>query len=261
VLDYPDSESDLEEVVLKLQEEPFEVENGVVTAALFTNVLFNLAYSPASLIYIPRLIESAKSDDFGFFNKISAGVGGGIAFGMHLAVQCSEEMPFHSEETFETYDAMVPTAFREELSGANYLDFCKWFQVDAADEIENRAVTSDVKTLVVAGEFDPITPPAFAELVAADLGSSADLVVIENESHGAGVVGCGAEVVRNFLDAPGDSLQNGCLKSLPELTFAGEPDIQSRRFAEAQLHFITEDPTPEELSQSLEDLRRRLNHR
>ena len=260
-VNFPDSETDLETVVLKLQAKPYESDEGIVTASLFTNVLFNLAYSPSTLVFIPRLIERAKTNDYGFFTQLAAGTGGGIAFGMHLAVQCAEEMPFHTEETFAEYDAMVPEAFRSELSGESYLDYCRWFDVDAAAAVENEAVKSDVLSLIVTGEFDPITPPAFAELVASDLGSSAKLVVIENESHGAGVAGCGAEVVRNFLNDPDAALQNGCLKSVPGLEFAGQSGSQSQRFREQPLRFVTSTPSAEVLERSLEDLHRRLNYR
>ncbi|NIT65351.1 MAG: alpha/beta hydrolase, partial [Gemmatimonadetes bacterium] len=49
---------------------------------------------------------------------------------------------------------------------------CELWQSGAADPVENQAVSSDIPTLVLGGEFDPITPPQYGRQAAATLPNS-----------------------------------------------------------------------------------------
>jgi hypothetical protein len=65
--------------------------------------------------------------------------------------------------------------------------------------VENQPVRSDVPALVLAGEFDPITPPAWGEMVAANLQNSAFLV-FPGEGHGVSLSECGRSAAITFLN-------------------------------------------------------------
>ena len=64
-------------------------------------------------------------------------------------------------------------------------------------------VASAVPTLLLSGEFDPITPPPWADLAAETL-SRSHTVVVPMGGHGVGLdTRCGRALVGAFLDAPG----------------------------------------------------------
>jgi pimeloyl-ACP methyl ester carboxylesterase len=98
------------------------------------------------------------------------------SYGMYYSIQCSEEIPFADETVPATPVAdalpMLPV-IRDYFEVDSLLRaVCAEWPVDAPNPIENQPVTSDVPTLIVDGEFDPITSPANAELIADGLSNS-----------------------------------------------------------------------------------------
>ena len=68
--------------------------------------------------------------------------------------------------------------------------------------MENEPVASDIPTLVLAGEYDPITPPAWGELASNGLENS---FFLEFPGLGHGVSlegGCPLGIILAFLDEP-----------------------------------------------------------
>ena len=71
-----------------------------------------------------------------------------------------------------------------------------------AAPLETRSVRSRIPTLVLAGGFDPITPPAWAAEAASTL-RNATTVEFDPLSHGVSSgQGCPAQIATAFLDDP-----------------------------------------------------------
>ena len=258
---YPDPESQLLTVVQALQDEPQALDL-FIDGEVFANFLFQLMYSPFGVEIVPLLIDQAANEDFEFFERLATATGEAEAtsqfsFAMHLSLQCKEEIPFSSAAEYDAFDAEVPQALRAVLTGNEYLEFCEYWAVDPADAIENEPVESDIPTLVIAGRFDPITPPAFAEAAAASL-SNSQYVYIENESHGASGSPCASMMISQFFNAPGEDVSTACLSELSALDW----EIQSWRTdlnlpRARQIHMRTTEPSDSEIERLSEDLRRR----
>ena len=82
-----------------------------------------------------------------------------VSSGMYISVQCTEDAPFVSEE-----DAEAALAAHPDIRGAFFepqlsAESCEIWDAPLADEVEDEAVESDVPALVLAGAYDPITPP------------------------------------------------------------------------------------------------------
>jgi hypothetical protein len=78
--------------------------------------------------------------------------------------------------------------------------------------------------LLLSGDFDPITPPEYAETMLADL-PNAKHVVFSLGSHGQAVsTECGNRIIRGFLDAPGSTLDTTCA-TVPVPHFTTDQDI------------------------------------
>ena len=82
-----------------------------------------------------------------------------------------------------------------------------------ADPIESEAVASDIPTLLLSGQFDPTTPPKWADLAAETLSNSYTFV-IPMAGHGVGIdTPCGRELMWYFLHRPDQSPDSSCLTS------------------------------------------------
>jgi len=71
---------------------------------------------------------------------------------------------------------------------------------------------SDIPTLLLSGEADPVTPPADAERAARGLAHHRHLV-LSGEGHGQVATGCVPKLMAEFLDtAAAERLDAACLE-------------------------------------------------
>ena len=81
------------------------------------------------------------------------------------------------------------------------------------DPNEREAVASDIPTLLLSGQFDPTTPPRWADLAAETLSNSYTFV-IPMAGHGVGIdTQCGRKLVESFLYWPDQRPDSSCLMS------------------------------------------------
>ena len=78
---------------------------------------------------------------------------------------------------------------------------------------------SDIPTLVLSGEFDPITPPAWGDAVMPGL-SRAKHIVATGQGHGIFARGCVPKLVLEFVEAPDPAaVDAGCVDHLDAYPF------------------------------------------
>lgn len=124
-----------------------------------------------------------------------------FAWGMRFSVWCSEALPFSKRSRL---DAPGPALGGYE-SAAIAPEICEAWGVPPRDERVVDPVRSDVPTLILAGEFDPFTPPIWAELAAQTLPNSL-VAIARGDSHSPtqqwGGDGCAMALVADFIAAP-----------------------------------------------------------
>ena len=86
-------------------------------------------------------------------------------------------------------------------------------------------VTSDKPVLLLSGELDPVTPPAWADDAKKTLSHSAHFTV-PGVGHGASAVGCVPKLISDFLDKGAvEGLDGACVAKQKRppffVTFAG----------------------------------------
>ena len=79
------------------------------------------------------------------------------------------------------------------LSQESSLKICEAWDVPPAEPTTNEAVSSDIPTLILAGQLDPITPPSYGELAAQTLPNSTFLL-FPNVGHGVSGNLCGMDI-------------------------------------------------------------------
>ncbi|MCB0132726.1 MAG: alpha/beta hydrolase, partial [Caldilineaceae bacterium] len=90
----------------------------------------------------------------------------------------------------------------------------------------NEPVSSELPTLLLSGEYDPITPPAFAATAAETLPNSVNLV-LPGAGHGVAfaVDECMDEIVMDFLADPQSRPDTSCLATRPAVEYAAADSV------------------------------------
>jgi pimeloyl-ACP methyl ester carboxylesterase len=237
---YPNLKTTFYDTVAQLNEEKIilplnnfltgETYNGYFGGDDLVGVLFQSLYATEIIPDLPKLIYDVNQ---GETSNLSALLSSFllntefVSIGMQFSVQCNEE------NSFTTQDAVVAaSAAHPELAGIfDYspnlgvltLSICDVWGAGTADPIENEPVTSDIPTLILAGEYDPITPPAWGQLVQENL-PKAYYYEFPGTGHGVSLSGdCAIAVVESFLAEPINEPDTTCLADVgsPHFTVAG----------------------------------------
>jgi pimeloyl-ACP methyl ester carboxylesterase len=159
-----------------------------------------LSYHPNSVALIPLLVHEAANGNYAplasQFLMISETIGDALSIGMHNAVVCTEDLPFVDKEAIGR-EALEHTYIGAVQSDA--LDaICSVWPRGIMDADFKTPVVSDVPVLLLSGEADPITPPYFADQVAATLGNVRHLTGAR-QGHGQVLRGCMPDIIGRFI--------------------------------------------------------------
>lgn len=218
---YPNLEATFYRVVDELDANPLllELEGGPawIRGGDFMNAIFLGMYPADAIPWLPRWIDEAGRGDhssllWAYEGNLNAG---GRSEGVFYSLQCREEVPFASQPGESTeFASGVPPKILEWFGNAADIAMCRSWKAGVADHVENQPVTSDVPALVLEGRYDPITPPAWGEMVAATLSRS---FYYEFPTTGHGVMRsdrCALEIGLQFLDDPTTEPDASCLENL-----------------------------------------------
>jgi hypothetical protein len=147
----------------------------VATGDILVASLFQALYSAEIIPALPKMIYDTAAGDYQLLSLLTSNAISQqefISHGMNTSVQCHEEVIFDTPEDADA--AVAPFPELVDYFGDTTLDFalCDLWEAGSAADVENEPVSSDIPTLVLAGEYDPITPPAFGLLAAETLPNS-----------------------------------------------------------------------------------------
>jgi pimeloyl-ACP methyl ester carboxylesterase len=186
--------------------------------------VYDLLYWPDDIADLPKVIyEIAEGDWETFSRKVRFGqfLHDDLSEGLYYSVECVEEAPFGSPQDVTAVNAAVKPRLSQAMNNTNFYKDCAAWDVAPAAAIENQAVVSDIPTLILSGEHDPITPPAWGFSAAENL-SRAQYLVFPGAAHGVlGSSGCTFRVLEAFLSAPEEPVEASCVAELPTL-FGGD---------------------------------------
>jgi hypothetical protein len=130
-------------------------------------------------------------------------------------VLCSEDQDYTLDDVI--LDGVPPQVIEAFLPWAEgYLELCPVLDVEQLDTFVDDPVVSDVPTLLLSGQFDPITPPVNAALAAETLSNSYNYV-FPGSGHGVFLSNlCGTNIVLDFLEDPTQEPDASCIDSLAD---------------------------------------------
>ena len=178
--------------------QPDEIEFGSDEIA---GALRMLSYNPTTVALIPLLIDEAVNGNFqplaAQFAMIADNMSDVMAIGMHNAVVCSEDFPDFNREGVSR-DELLATYIGPLMLDA--LDaICSVWPKGVVDENFKSPVATNVPVLLLSGEADPITPPAYGDLAAVDMENALHLTG-PKQGHGQAIVGCMPRIIGDFVD-------------------------------------------------------------
>lgn len=237
---YPDLETRLFETAALLNENPITVDafnaftgeqyRAVVDGDGLINAVFQGLYSEEIIPLLPQMIVNTENGDYdllALFSSLTITNLELLSRGVYYAVQCNEEVVFETEEEIRTAVSQYPdlVSYFGDVSGL--FDVCNTWPSGAAAAVENEPVVSDIPTFIVAGEYDPITPPAWGELAASTL-SNSYFFEFPGVGHGASVSDdCPASMTRAFLNEPTSEPNSNCIATMTPPDFAVAFDVDN----------------------------------
>lgn len=187
--------------------------------------LYEALYSPIHDL-IPLIVDRADRGDFtlvaDFLLPLSL-FDTTMAEGMYFAVVCAERGDTNPDAA--DYSQLNPRLANEERASAKAeVELCKEWGIQLLPREQLELVQSDKPVLLLSGDFDPITPPQYAERLLARLPNSQH-VIFPLGSHGQGVTSlCGNQIITSFLDNPTAKVDGSCAKvAVPN--FLTEADV------------------------------------
>jgi pimeloyl-ACP methyl ester carboxylesterase len=168
----------------------------------FAGALRLLLYSPEAQALVPLFLRQAAAGDWvPFAAQVALSVRQTtemLALGMHNSVVCTEDAPFYRDDPAQR--AAVARSYLGGIADAAIVDMCKDWPRGPIKQGFKEPVASDVPVLLLSGELDPITPPAYAARAAATLSRSRQLVA-PGQGHTVLGRGCIPRLAAEFLDA------------------------------------------------------------
>jgi pimeloyl-ACP methyl ester carboxylesterase len=169
---------------------------------LFAEAFRNVLYTPEGSAQAPKLIHQLVNgdDNLGLTETALAGrtiLGGErLAAGFFLSVTCAEDVPYLSPNA----DAMAAATFGGNYRLVEQRAACKEWPRGMVSSAHREPTKSTIPTLLLSGEFDPVTPPSGGDEVVRYL-SNGRHVVIRNNGHPIGnAEKCIGMMIGQFLD-------------------------------------------------------------
>lgn len=171
-------------------------------------------YHPDTIAILPPLLHQAYADNnFAPLARnaaeLEAMMQNMFATAMHNSVVCTEDVPFYD------WGAVTKTDYSATYMGGEFIEIfkiiCDIWPQGVMDEDFKQPLETNIPVLVFSGEFDPITPPAYAEDIMPGL-KSAKHFVLNGQAHGVSTTGCAPTMIAKFIDEVSvENLDGKCL--------------------------------------------------
>jgi pimeloyl-ACP methyl ester carboxylesterase len=226
---YPTLESDFQSVLKRLSTptvlsllSPVDGASKItVTRGLFGEAFRLFLYAPESVARAPGIVKSLSSESLTGLAEYALSArlllsGERLAAGFFLSVSCTEDVPYVSKEAA----AQAEKTFGGDYRLQQQLGACKIWPRGTVSA-QHRALTkSDVPTLILSGDMDPVTPPAGGDEVLKFFKNGAH-VIVRNNGH---PIGSADKCISNIIGAmiekgTVDNLDRSCAANVPVVPF------------------------------------------
>ena len=187
----------------------------VVTGNLLISGIFQGLYDPGFIEIFPMLVRDVGQRNTNVLAALADGLvrEPGFSSGLFYAIDCYERIPRVTPEMILADKSKHPQLEVWKIS-ANDHAICNALHQQRADDSWQLPVYSDIPTLVAAGEFDPITPPSYAQLAASTLINSTYFEVSAAGHAAIPYSECAEKIMVNFLSDPAQPPDTSCIAEI-----------------------------------------------
>jgi len=212
---FPDFSAGLDSLLASLDAAPHYLEyensrtgsldNMHFTRAHLVGVLRISLYQSEQLSILPPMLHQAYAQgNFAALARtahaITEQMASTLAIGMHNSVVCTEDVPFFNLD--ERQREALESTYMGDIVVRALEATCEVWPSGRMDDDFRMPVTADVPVLLLSGEDDPITPPAYAEAVLAQLSRGRHLVA-PGQGHFVSPRGCLPALIAQFISSDG----------------------------------------------------------
>ncbi len=176
--------------------EPVELALSRQIAAM---ILRMLIYSPESAALVPLLVDRAAGGDVERFAAqwltVAEGLGTSINAAMSMSISCGEDVAFLDPAAVA---AAASSGFLRDDVPKHLRRVCEVWPHRQVPAEEKTPLRSAVPALLLSGENDPVTPPAYGEQLLATL-ARARHIVVPGMGHNVLGRGCMPRLVADFV--------------------------------------------------------------
>lgn len=191
-------------------------------AAELNGAVRMLTYSDETASTLPLLLHDAQANDrpaalAAQFEMVKRSMQSQLAYGMHFSVVCSEDAPRWSQAK------VAREALEATYIGADFMDVmhavCEGWPRGIVHEDFMQPLHTEVPVLALSGQWDPVTPPAYADRALENFRNARHLV-LPGQGHGQLAIGCMPRIVARFIaNASTHELGEECLKGIAPTPF------------------------------------------
>ena len=191
----------------------------LLTGDRMIDLLFNALYVTPFIPALPGMIALADRGNFyipsllyGPLELIDASINQGVFY----SVECSEDAPFTTAQQVRVDARVLDPVIRPDIqeSQLGELQTCQGWHVRPVPPAQRRPVTSAIPTLILSGQYDPITPPAHSLQATRTLRHSYRFV-FPGTGHGVYLTGpCPNHIVIAFEDDPAHQPDARCIAAM-----------------------------------------------
>jgi pimeloyl-ACP methyl ester carboxylesterase len=228
---FPDLEESFYRVIRNLNDNPVPVSihsspgRVTITGDVLSEGIRMALQNDQTIPLLPMLIDQFDRGNLDVLTAVAdnllQGDNDDFGMGMGFSVDCFEELSFLDSRSVAAAAAAYPQ-IPLPFSGNRYFSVCPIWDVGRSGSIENEPVHSDIPALILAGQYDPNTPPAEGKRVGETLSHSyffefPGLTHIVTESGDP--ENCPLEVAASFLDHPAVSPDAQCIGQMSAVEF------------------------------------------
>ena len=186
-------------------------------------------YSRKLIQVLPLMIEAFNAKNRSVLKVLIKSLASRLTldYGTYYCMLCNEMLPFNSLEAFRA-DVKKNKKLNKGLAfyEAELLLCKKWNERYHLHPHQNFVGTINKKTLIIAGEYDPITPPANGLLIKNRFPNSY-FIEVGGFGHGPGASDSGKRVIANFLERPDLKPDTGYFSKFKKTNFENDVILNS----------------------------------
>ena len=188
--------------------------------------MFSWLYEVPAIQLIPKLLHElarGRTNNAVNVGAVFEGAMTSLSLGMHYTVQCQEE-----------YATLPPRDYAALLAAHPHLSGFLAYPVEGRDTLPrlcemwggfsrpssaNEPVYSAVPTLLLSGDYDPITPPGYADMAAETLDTAWNYTLPHVGHAALRSHDCAVDIARAFINAPRHEPDSSCIARMQPLRF------------------------------------------